>query len=135
MMTQRKTFYQRSALFSLLAPLMALGLLVLGKFAIPAAPGQYGMIVALGIGALQMLVLISGLILGIVALVNSGKVGGDGIVGKAISGVVGCAFLLVVPYIVYALFSKPALEEVKQQELEQQRLLNPDRPDSSSQAE
>lgn len=112
------SFARQAASFSLLAPVVSIGLNVLGHQAVQG--NRMGMIV---LGGTCTLLILAGFVLGIVALVGTRKHGRKGIFGRAIAGT--CINGIIVFFMLIAIpgFIKAAerARDTHRQRMEQQR--------------
>ena len=113
------SFARQAALFSLLAPFVAIGINIFGHQAVQG--NRVGMIV---LGGTCTLLILLGFVFGIVALIGMRKHGKKGILGKAITGVcingVIIFFMLIaIPTFIRA--ARHAREMQRQHQTEQQQ--------------
>jgi hypothetical protein len=112
------SFARQAALFSLLAPLVSIGVNVVGHQSVQG--NQVGMMV---LGGTCTLLILAGFVLGIVALIGTRKHGRKGILGRAIAGI--CINGIIICFMLVAIpsFLKAAerAKERQRQRMEQQR--------------
>ena len=96
-MKNEKTFYHKAAIASLYAPLICWLLGILNSiFVVPSLEPANAHFARNIVGGFALLVAPVGFILGNIALIGMGKVGTQGILGRAVTGVVLCGFLTYV---------------------------------------
>jgi len=109
----QSSFPRQAALFSLLAPLFSFGI---GIFLQPQVRGNRLAMIVLGM--ISVLLIISGLVLGMVALIATKRHGRAGIFGKALAGT--CINGLLVLFIVASVpVLMKAVERAKQRQRQQ----------------
>ncbi|EEF60872.1 hypothetical protein Cflav_PD4041 [Pedosphaera parvula Ellin514] len=115
----RSSFPKQAAAFSLFAPLVSFSI---GIFVQPQVRGiRLAMMV---FGLLQMLMIISGLVLGIIALIATKRHGREGIFGKAITGtcingLLVLVMLLCIPGLMKAVERAKALQKQRMEQGQQ----------------
>ena len=112
------SFAKQAALFSLLAPLVAIGINLFGHQAVQG--NRAGMII---LGGTCTLLILLGFIFGFVALAGMKKHGKQGILGKAIAGI--CINGIIILFMLIAIFAfiqaaHHARENQQQQQGQQQ---------------
>lgn len=111
-------FPRQAAIFSLCAPFVSFAI---GIFVQPQVRGMRLAMIILGL--LQMLLILSGLILGITALLSTKRYGRAGVFGKAIAGtcINGLLVLLMLISIPALMKAKEKAKSMQRQRMEQQQ--------------
>lgn len=98
-------FARQAATFSLAAPFVAMAVTGLSREAVRG--NRVAMII---VGGTNILLIVSGFILGVIALVRTKKCGREGIFGKAITGVCINGFFIAAMLISFHMLTKFAIE-------------------------
>jgi hypothetical protein len=109
------SFARQAALFSLLAPVVSIGINLFGQQGVQG--NRIGMII---LGGTCTLIILAGFVLGIVALFGTKKHGRKGIFGRAIAGICINGILILFMLIAIPTFKKAAEREKEPQLMEQQ---------------
>ena len=116
----KKPFAFQAAQASLLAPAIAFGIGIVVNVGLG---GQSSPLVGVITGSVGILLIVSGFILGIIALVGIPRYGKKGILGRGIAGVCINGIIIVLMIISIPMYKKMAehAKEIQQQKLEQQQ--------------
>jgi ABC-type molybdate transport system permease subunit len=116
----KKPFAFQAAQASLLAPAIAFGIGIVVNVGLS---GQSSPLVGIITGSVSILLIVSGFIFGIVALVGVSRYGKKGILGRGIAGVCINGIIIVLMIISIPMYRRMAerAKEIQQQKLEQQQ--------------